>query len=180
MRYMKYLLLLLFAIGLSTGYGQKMSNSRSVKDKAAIEKQQQETLFKSLVRDMMDAYNEGRYLQVAQYYPDLRDPDIGWLSLDPATIVMCFDTGCGSTWPPGSAQRGYIGLEFELADGDHYGYFDVNVSGSSPGIGIYGWGYETQAGAPIIAGAVPEPSSFMLVAAGAIAIFLSRRKKRIR
>jgi len=111
---------------------------------------------------------------------DLRDPDIGWLSLDPATIAMCFDTGCSSTWPPGSAQRGYIGLEFELADGVHYGYFDVNVSGSSPGIGIYGWGYETQAGAPIIAGAVPEPSSFMLVAAGATAIFLSRRKKRIR
>jgi len=70
MRYIKYLLLLIFAISLSTGYGQKMSNSRSVKDKAAIEKQQQETLFKSLVRDMMDAYNEGRYLQVAQYYHD--------------------------------------------------------------------------------------------------------------
>ncbi|MBK7010220.1 MAG: nuclear transport factor 2 family protein [Saprospiraceae bacterium] len=67
---MKYILLLILAISLTTGYGQKMSNSRSVKDKAAIEKQQQETLFKSLVRDMMDAYNEGRYLQVAQYYHD--------------------------------------------------------------------------------------------------------------
>ena len=86
------------------------------------------------------------------------DPRGGYVSPDEsafATIVMCLSTGCGSTWPPGRPQRGFIGLEFELDDGVHYGYFDISVSGSLPGAALYGWAYETRPGAPIKAGAKP-------------------------
>jgi len=70
-------------------------------------------------------------------------------------IVLCLSTGCASTWPPGPLQRGFIGLEFELADGLHYGYFDVSVSGSVPAASLYGWAYESRPGVPIKAGAKP-------------------------
>lgn len=63
------LLLLLLVIGCALS-AQKPSRTRSNMDKAAIEKQQKEELFKTLIKDMMAAYNEGRYLQVAQYYHD--------------------------------------------------------------------------------------------------------------
>ena len=92
---------------------------------------------------------------------------LAWINSDPregyvspgemafATIVICLSTGCGSTWPPGPAQRGFIGLEFELDDGLHYGYFDISLSGSAPGAALYGWAYETRPGVPIKAGAKP-------------------------
>jgi hypothetical protein len=99
--------------------------------------------------------------------PELDATGLAWISSDPrggyvspdesafATIVMCLSTGCASTWPPGPPQRGFIGLEFELDDGLHYGYFDISVSGSAPGAALYGWAYETRPGVPIKAGAKP-------------------------
>jgi len=63
--------------------------------------------------------------------------------------------------------RGYIGLEFGLPDGTHYGYFDLDAGPGFPAATLYGWAYETTPGVPIVAGAVPEPSSlWLLVAAG--------------
>jgi len=77
--------------------------------------------------------------------------------------------------------RAYIGIEFQMDDGMHYGWFDVEGSSSSPYVEVYGWAYETQPGVSIIAGAVPEPSTIMLLAAGATTMLLSRfRKRRIR
>ena len=67
MRPIIYLLLSIFCLPL---LAQKSSRSRSAMDKVAIEKQQEEALFKTLINDMEAAYNEGRYLQVAQYYHD--------------------------------------------------------------------------------------------------------------
>ena len=64
MRPIIYLLLSIFCLPL---LAQKSSRSRSAMDKVAIEKQQEEALFKTLINDMEAAYNEGRYLQVAQY-----------------------------------------------------------------------------------------------------------------
>lgn len=58
------------------------------------------------------------------------------------TIVQCLDSGCLSTWSPGPATRGFIGIEFELADGLHYGYFDIVLSGDAAGAALLGWAYE--------------------------------------
>lgn len=67
MRPVIFLLLTLLCLPL---LAQKSSRSRSAMDKVAIEKQQEEALFKTLIKDMSAACNEGRYLQVAQYYHD--------------------------------------------------------------------------------------------------------------
>lgn len=117
------------------------------------------------------------------------DPQLAWLSSDPvggyvdpgeiafATIVQCLDTGCLSTWPGGAPTRGFIGIDFELADGWHYGYFDIVLSGDAAGAALLGWAYESQPGVPIAAGAVAEPSACGLLMIGLGAI-LSRCFRR--
>jgi hypothetical protein len=120
------------------------------------------------------------------------DPVFAWLSSDPvggyvspgefsfATIVQCLDTGCLSTWPPGPATRGFIGIEFELADGLHYGYFDIALSGDAAGAALLGWGYDSRPGVPILAGAIPEPSSWALLVGGGVLMVWFRRKSNER
>jgi len=76
----------------------------------------------------------------------------------------------------------FIGVEFTAADGIHYGW--IQYTGYShpenglpalpvPGGLINSWGWETQAGVPIIAGAVPEPSTAALLGGGT-ALILKR------
>lgn len=73
----------------------------------------------------------------------------------------------------------YIGVEFTLADGVHYGWIQY-VGFSNPKTGIlhtvYGgyidsWAWETQSGVPIIAGAIPEPSTAAYIGGSAFLIW---------
>jgi hypothetical protein len=82
---------------------------------------------------------------------------------------------------------GYLGLEFELADGIHFGWmhFDAsanlrNEQGSFIGVGglIDGWAWETTPGQGIIAGAVPEPSAVLLTALSVAGLFLWRQRSK--
>ena len=120
------------------------------------------------------------------------DPQLAWLSSDPvggyvtpgeiafATIVQCLDIGCLSTWPSGPATRGFIGIEFELADGLHYGYFDIVLSGDAAGAALLGWAYDSRPGVPISAGAVPEPSAWALLIGGGVLMVCFKRKRNER
>jgi hypothetical protein len=97
-----------------------------------------------------------------------------------ATLVQCLSTGvgevsCASDWPAGPATRGFIGLEFELPDGLHYGYFDMFMRGDIPGAALYGWAYDTRPNTSILAGAVPEPAPWALFGLG-LASWFYRRK----
>ncbi len=93
----------------------------------------------------------------------------------------------GGFFPPVSEffkEESYIGLKFEIDGQVHYGWLGVELApgnlpwNSRPSSSrITGFAYETQPGIPIIAGAVPEPCSPILFAAGAGLIFIRRRHR---
>jgi hypothetical protein len=87
---------------------------------------------------------------------DLSDGFVEPDALQSVAITICFGACEGAF----QGQRGYVGLEFELDDGIHYGYMDLQVfSAPAPGGRLYGWAWETQPGVPILTGAIPEPST---------------------
>jgi len=81
--------------------------------------------------------------------------------------------------PPGAP--GYIGVKIPDLDGGagfHYGWIGVIRNGGAPGaegLQAFAWGYETDIGVPINAGA-PEPGTLALLAFGAGAAATRRRK----
>ena len=75
--------------------------------------------------------------------------------------------------------RGFFGVQFEIAGETHYGW--VEVSGLNAGPTLHSFGYNDTAGAASIVGggtAVPEPSSVMLLAAGAAGLAAWRRRHK--
>ncbi len=77
---------------------------------------------------------------------------------------------------PATLTRVFFGLEFELADGTHYGYFDLEAQHDTLGVRIHGWAYESQPNTPIVAGSVPEPGRMLLLLAGVLALVCRRRR----
>ena len=83
-------------------------------------------------------------------------------------------------WEAGSGIETYVGFKIDI---DNNGSFDgfgwigviVDESGPLPTITLTRWAY-TDDGSSIAAGQVPEPASLMLLAAGAGAMGLRRRK----
>lgn len=72
--------------------------------------------------------------------------------------------------------RGYLGLVFRGIDNaSHAGWADVSVTGSS--LRLFGYAYEAEPGKAIRAGAVPEPPSLVLLAAGAAGLAALRRSR---
>ena len=74
----------------------------------------------------------------------------------------------------------YLGLEYTMDDGVHYGWINLLTGlSSTDGAYILGWAYESDPGKPILTGAIPEPSPAVLGLAGA-AVLVSRRRRRPR
>ncbi len=88
----------------------------------------------------------------------------------------------GVTPPPYGyfiGQRGYAGLSFDPdGNGLHYGWADLKMPGDGSSITLYGWAYESEVGKEIQAGAVPLPSSLLLLASGAFGLLGYRRVTR--
>lgn len=73
--------------------------------------------------------------------------------------------------------RGYIGVEFLIENQIHYGWIDLdNYSWWQSE--IHGWAYESEPGKPIIAGAIPEPST-LLLACATLGSWLVLRRGRV-
>ncbi len=82
--------------------------------------------------------------------------------LPTADIGICVNTGCDGYF---FGQTAYMGFELQMPDGPHYGWAKLWVS-DRPNFaaGLIGWAWETEPNIPIIAGAVPEPASSLLIA----------------
>lgn len=89
------------------------------------------------------------------------------------TVVLCRDVGCGGLFVGRDA---YIGLRFERPEGTHFGYIHFVTESDSPYGYLHDWAWETQPGTPIIAGSIPEASTWILILGGFISVIGRRRR----
>ena len=81
-------------------------------------------------------------------------------------------------WAVGS--RGFLGLRFDLDGTTHYGWADVSINALTASTfdhTLYGYAYESTPAMAILAGTVPEPTTAMLLVAGAAGAASVRRRQ---
>ncbi|QDT67750.1 PEP-CTERM motif protein [Planctomycetes bacterium MalM25] len=77
-----------------------------------------------------------------------------------------------------SADGAFIGLEFPINAVSHFGWVRVTIDNAAGSFVINDWAYESEPGVGITAGAVPEPGSLGLLAAGAAGVAALRKRRR--
>jgi len=70
-----------------------------------------------------------------------------------------------------------MGVEFQRAGSTHYGWVLLYVAPDYPAGQIEAWAWEMRSGVPILAGAVPEPSTWSLLIGGGVLMVLLRKKR---
>lgn len=92
-------------------------------------------------------------------------------------LAICVSSGCGGNF---LGQHAYMGVEFERGGSAHFGWVLLNVASHYPSGTIEAWAWETRPGMPILAGAVPEPSTCVLLVGGCVLVVWFRRKRNER
>ena len=83
----------------------------------------------------------------------------------------------GTVGGPFINTNGYIGISFLIDSNTHYGWIGIDNPSSQPGGTITGFAYETNPDTGIIAGAIPEPGTVVLLSIGSIGLYLMRKNK---
>lgn len=91
-----------------------------------------------------------------------------------SSIIGCQEIGCIGLWTAGGTN--YVGVEFQLETGIHYGWIAIEMQFIFGGGHLLSYAYESEPNRPIVAGAIPEPSTAMLVGTGT-ALLLKRNVK---
>lgn len=71
----------------------------------------------------------------------------------------------------------YLGVEFRIGNETHYGWVQVDTPFLAGGGIIKSFAYESEAGKPIVAGVIPEPSVIFLAGFGMVSAVSIRRRK---
>ena len=104
-------------------------------------------------------------------------PDSGaWANLPGSMIYWTEFNGQNNTSQTGfalSSEAPYLPVSFTQTDGLHYGWARFVTNNGL--FGFQDWAYETAPNSPITAGAVPEPSTWALLVAGAATLFYRRK-----
>lgn len=107
--------------------------------------------------------------------------DVTGREIGPALLGCALFTQliCLGEFDTAEAQAGgdptdFVGVALDLDGNTHYGYVEILSSGFNGGT-IVGFAYETEPDTAIIAGAIPEPSSVLMVCLG-VAIFTIRKR----
>ncbi len=74
--------------------------------------------------------------------------------------------------------HGLMGIRFLIDDELHYGWMCVSHPFDTADPILHDWAYETQPGVGILAGVVPEPSTWALFLCGGIALLARLRQRR--
>ncbi len=72
----------------------------------------------------------------------------------------------------------YMGIEFIIDGNIHYGWINLLVAEDFAYGEIHGWAYASTSGMPIIAGAIPETSTLVLLLAGGLGLLSFNRHSR--
>jgi len=85
--------------------------------------------------------------------------------------------GAGGLWQDGT--MGYMGAQFEIDGELHYGWLRIEIPDPLRGNGgiIHDLAYNTVSGQPILAGQVPEPSTWALILSGGVFLWWRCRRK---
>jgi hypothetical protein len=77
---------------------------------------------------------------------------------------------------------GYIGFDLVENGNNYYGWMYISSPVNDAGIegNVLEWAYESSPNTPITVGAVPEPSTWALLAAGGATLFFRRKGRRTR
>lgn len=111
--------------------------------------------------------------------PESGNGQVQWFSETPGwfALAMFTDSGVGGQFP---GQRAYMGVEFQRDAATHYGWILLQISDHAAFGSIEAWAWETRPGVPILAGAVPEPSTWALLVGGGVLMVWFRRKRNER
>ena len=91
------------------------------------------------------------------------------------TFIDCTTEGCVGYWQ-GASRDAYLGTQFYIGSELHYGWVHLLVFNN--GGYLKEWAYDTVAGQGILAGAVPEPSTWALLVLGLGSLFFCSRRNR--
>ena len=116
--------------------------------------------------------------------PDLESPtewfdsEIGGATFFSCMSVVPGEILCLGLWPPEEG-IGHFGLRFYIEENIHYGWvmMDFSEFGTAGGK-IVGWAYESTPNTPIPAGAIPEPSTLLLLLTGGIGLLCIKSRYR--
>jgi hypothetical protein len=94
--------------------------------------------------------------------------------------LVTWNIGAGGLAGAGSwlgVERMFMGVQFDAADGVHYGWIRMTVP-NSPYSTIHDWAYNTVPGQGIEMGVVPEPSTVALFGLGLVVMLVRRIRGR--